>query len=226
MERGRKIYRSRRLLHRAPRATGPVLLSNGWRIAPVGKTLPLGTLPLNIVISPDRKYAVITNNGISKPSLTVVDLAAWSVKSTTPLEHAWLGLVWHPDGSRLYSSGGGQNNVQEFIYADGTLTRARTFILPAPAKPGETFVGGLSISPDGRTLYAARVFAMTLSAIDVASGTVTRTIPLPAEPYQCLVSPDGRTVYVSLWGGGEVHAYSSDSLVDSRPSRRANTRAR
>ena len=165
---------------------GTMLLPNGWRIAPAGRILPLSTLPLNLVVSPDGKYAVVTNNGIAKPSLTVVDLANWTVKSTLVLDHAWVGLVWHPDGTKLYSAGGAQNNVQEFAYVDGTLTRARTFALPGQS--GETFAGGLAIARDGRTLYATRVFAMTLSAIDLASGQVTRTVPLPAEPYACAMS--------------------------------------
>src|SRR2546423_7464188 len=60
---------------------GSMLLPNGWRIAPAGRTLALSTLPLNLVTSPDGKYAIVSNNGISKPSLTVVSLANWSVKS-------------------------------------------------------------------------------------------------------------------------------------------------
>ena len=55
--------------------------------------------------------------------------------------------------------------MQEFTYADGVLTRARTFALPAVT--GETFAGGLAISPDGKTLYVTRVFAQTLSSIDL-----------------------------------------------------------
>lgn len=191
---------------------GTMLLPNGWRIAPAGRLLTLSTLPLNIVMSPDGKYAVITNNGLMKPSLTIVDVANWSVKSTMPLDNAWLGLGWHPDGTKLYSAGGGQNNVQELAYADGALTRARAFALPGQS--GETFTGGLAVSRDGKTLYATRVFAMTLSSVDLASGQVTRTVPLPAEPYGVIVSPDGRTVYVSLWGGRQVRAYTADSLLE------------
>ena len=71
------------------------------------------------------------------------------------------------------------------------------------------------MSRDGRTLYATRVFAMTLSSIDVASGQVTKTIALPAEPYTCIIAPDGRTVYVSLWGGRQVRGYSADSLTET-----------
>src|SRR3954470_2186590 len=190
---------------------GSTLLPNGWRLAPAGRHLKTGSLPLNIAVSPDRRYAVTTNNGINRPSFTVLDIASWTVKSTTPLDSAWYGLVWHPDGTKLYSAGAAQNNVQEFAFADGIITRARTFTLPVAA--GETFAGGLSITGDGRTLFVSRVFAMTLSSIDLASGTVTRTVALPSEPYATLPSLDGRLVYVSMWGGASVRVYDAGSLT-------------
>jgi YVTN family beta-propeller protein len=190
---------------------GTTLLPNGWRVAPAGRHLKTGSLPLNLIVSPDGRYAVVTNNGVNKPSFTVVDIATWTIRSTTTLDSAWYGLVWHPDGTKLYSAGAAQNNIQEFTFADGTITRARTFALPATT--GETFAGGLSISRDGRTLFASRVFAMTLSTIDVASGTVTKTVSLPSEPYTTLPSPDGQLVYVSLWGGASVRVYAAGTLT-------------
>jgi DNA-binding beta-propeller fold protein YncE len=190
---------------------GSTLLPNGWRLAPAGRSLKVGTLPLNIALSPDGRYAVITNNGVTRPSFTVIDIAGWTIKSTTPTDAAWLGLVFSPDGARLFSSGAAQNTVQEYTFVDGTITRARTFALPAAA--GESFAGGLAISRDGKTLYVTRVFAMTLSSIDVASGVVTRTVQLSSEPYTALASPDGRYVYVSLWGGAVVQIYTADSLL-------------
>ncbi len=189
---------------------GTTLLANGWRLSPAGRHLSVGTLPLNAVLSNDGKYVVVTTNGLARPALSVIDIASWTVKSTTPLDAAWLGLAWSPDGTRLYASGAAQNSVQEFTFADGTLTKARTFALPA--QTGETFTGGLAVSPNGRTLFVTRVFAMTLSAIDLASGQVTKTIQLPTEPYTTVVSPDATTVFVSLWGGGTVQAYTTDSL--------------
>jgi YVTN family beta-propeller protein len=197
---------------------GSTMLANGWRISPAGRAVTVGDLPLNVIQSPDARYLVVTNNGLAKPSFSVVDVAGWTVKNTVPLDSAWLGLVWHPDGTKLYSAGAAQNNVQEFSYADGVLARARTFTLPQAT--GETFAGGLAISRDGRTLYVTRLFAQTLSAIDVGSGQVLRTASLPYEPYTCVVSGDGKTVYVSLWGGSLIRVLdaASFSLIEDLPS--------
>jgi DNA-binding beta-propeller fold protein YncE len=191
---------------------GTTLLANGWRVSPTGKHLVVGTLPLNIVVTPDRRYAIVTTNGLQKPALHVIDIANWSIKNTYALDNAWYGLAFSVDGSKLYVGGGAQNNVQEFAYADGTLTKARTFALPGAT--GDTFAGGIAMSRDGRTLYVTRVFAMTLSAIDLPSGAVIKTVQLDAEPYAPAVSPDGKMVYVSLWGGARVVGFAADSLLE------------
>jgi len=189
---------------------GTTILPNGWRLAPAGRHLKVGDMPLGVVQTPDSRYLIVTNNGLSRPSFSVVDIASWTVKSTMMLDNAWNGLAWHPDGTKLYSAGGGQNNVQEFAYADGTLTRARTFALPAT--PGESFTGGLAVSRDGKTLYVTRVFAQTLSTINLVTGQVVKTVTLPAEPFNIVVSADGLFLYVSIWGGATVQVYYADSL--------------
>src|ERR1043166_993452 len=97
----------------AARADGTTLLANGWRLAPAGKHLSLSTLPLNIALSPDGRYALVTNDGVAKPSISVVDLASWSIKSTEQMEHAWLGLAISPDGRKVYSASASQNSVLE-----------------------------------------------------------------------------------------------------------------
>ena len=190
---------------------GTTLLPNGWRIQPAGKHVRVGDMPLNLTQTPDSKYLVVSSNGLARPSFHIVDIATWKVTSTVALDHAWYGLAWHPDGTRLYSSGAGQNNVQEFNYANGAITRARTFALPAVT--GQSFAGGLAVTTDGATLYVTRVFAQTVSAIDLPSGTVTKTVTLPSEPYSNVISADGRKLYVSLWGGAKVQVYTLPSMV-------------
>jgi YVTN family beta-propeller protein len=192
-------------------AGGTVLLPNGWRLAPAGRHLPAGDLPLAMVESADGRYLVITNNGHAKPTLTVVDVERFFVKSRFPLEHAWLGLAWNPERTRLYSSGAGGSTVDELSLSLGRLKAERSFKLEKPSP--ESFVGGLAVSPDGRRLFAVHVLGQKLSAIDLARGEVVRTLELPAEPYTCVLSSDGQTLFVSLWGGAKVLLFDAQTLA-------------
>ena len=198
---------------------GITQLPNGWRIAPAGRHAPIGDLPLNMVWSPDGRYLLITNNGWSKPSITVFDTANFNIKGVLPLDHAWLGLAWHPDGKRLFSSGAAQNVVNELGWNGETLKAGEPIVIAKPfLKPTfETlkdsgFVGGVSISPDGSKLYAVQVFGSAVSMIDLERRKVERTAHLSAEPYSSLVSADGRSVFVSLWGGAKLLVLDAATL--------------
>src|SRR5438128_191774 len=180
------------------------LLPNGWRIAPAGKHLNVGDLPLSMIESSDGRYLVVTDNGYVKPALVVVDLKNFLVKSRLSVDNAWLGLAWSPDGARLYSSGAAANTVEEFLFEQGRLTPAGTLAIAEPHKKKETFVGGVAVNPDGSRLYAVNVLGQTLSVVDLAKRQTLRTVPLAAEPYTCIVAPDGATLFVSLWGGAKV----------------------
>jgi DNA-binding beta-propeller fold protein YncE len=186
------------------------LLPNGWRISPAGRHLTVGDLPLNLIESPDGRYLVVTSNGYSKPTLTVIDAQNFYVKSKLTVDHAWLGLAQSPDGRRVYSSGGGDNSVREYKFERGVLTLERTFVLTRPNS--ESFVAGLSMTPDGRRLFAVHALGELLTAINLPGGRVARTVPLAAEAYGSVVSPDGKTLYVSLWGGAKVLAFDADTL--------------
>ncbi len=202
---------------------GVTLLPNGWKIQPAGRHLSIGDLPLAMVESPDGNYLVVTNNGHAKPTLTVVDLRRGYVSSKTPLDHAWLGLAWHPDGRRVFSSGAGQTTVNEFYWTPGKLTAGASYALgrdtqkPMPGinrpEPVEqSFVGGIALSADGRFAYAVHVLGEALTQLDLKSGLVKQTVDVGAEAYTCVVSPDGRTVYVSVWGGAKVLAFDAATL--------------
>ena len=190
---------------------GTVLLPNGWRIKPAGRHLPVGDLPLAMVESADGRFVIITNNGYAKPTLTVVDVDRFLVKSRLPMEHAWLGLAWSPDRGRLYSSGAGGSTVDEVSFNAGAMKAERSFQLARPSP--ESFVGGLAVSPDGRWLFAVHVLGQRVSMIDLVRGGVVRALELPAEPYTCLLSDDGQTLFVSLWGGAKVLLFDARTLA-------------
>jgi YVTN family beta-propeller protein len=207
-----------------PRLPGPVgggvtQLPNGWSIAPAGRHAQIGDLPLNMVWSPDGRYLIVTNNGWSRPTLTVFDATSFAVKATVPVDHAWLGLAWHPDGKRLFSSGAAENVINELTWTGSTLKPSGQIeIAPASLRPtfstlkGSGFIGGIAIAPDGARLFAVHVLGSALSMIDLAQRTVLKTIDLEAEPYSALVSADGKTLFVSLWGGSKVLLFDAASL--------------
>ena len=186
------------------------LLPNGWRISPAGRHLTVGDLPLAMVESTDGRYVVVSSNGWSKPTLTVVDARNMYVKSKLTIDHAWLGLAWGPGGRMLYSSGAGDNSVREYKFVQGALALERTFVLTRPTR--ESFVGGISVTPDGARLFAVHVLGQLLTGIDLGSGRVLKTVDLPAEAYTSLVSGDGKTLYVSLWGGARVLLFDAETL--------------
>ena len=176
--------------------------------------------------SPDGRWLLVSNNGYASPTISVVDIQHQNVRATLPLDHAWLGLAWHPDGKRVYVSGAANNTVHELNWADGVLTRGADLVLGRPMEipppEGEninrpdavpqSFIGGLAVTPDGTRLFAVHVLGQIVSAVDLKTGHVLHSIELPAEGYTCVVSPDGSTLFVSLWGGAKVLLYDATTL--------------
>ncbi|MFL6235111.1 MAG: YncE family protein, partial [Thermoanaerobaculia bacterium] len=151
-------------------AGGVTLLPNGWRIAPAGRHITVGDLPLAMAESPDGRTLVISNDGYSKPTLSLVDLKTLDVRQKVVVANTWLGALWHPDGKRLYLSGGGANTVEEFRLTAKGLEAGRSIKLEKPTDA--SFVGGLAISPDGSRLFAVHALGQLLSAVDLRTGEV------------------------------------------------------
>lgn len=202
---------------------GVTLLPNGWKLAPAGRHIQVGDLPLAMVQSRDGRFVLVATNGYQQPTVTIVDVERGYVVDNLTLDHAWLGMAWHPDGERLYVSGGGNNTVHELEFAKGKLTRGPDIPLGRPmAHPTEgvrrpnqvaqSFVSGVAVSPDGAQLYAVHVLGQVLDQVDLKSGRVERAVPLDAEPYTCVLSPDGSTLFVSLWGAARVLLFDAKTL--------------
>src|SRR5262249_35107543 len=52
-----------------PLGGGVTLLPNGWKIAPVGRHLQVGDLPLAMAESPDGRWLLVSNNGYAQPTI-------------------------------------------------------------------------------------------------------------------------------------------------------------
>ncbi len=193
---------------------GVILLPNGWKIQPGGKHIPLDDLPLEMIESPDGRFLIVTNSGYSSPILSVIDLTQFRVKDRVHVKNAWLGLAMSPDGSTVYSSTGGNAEIQTFDFKNGKLTEKSLIKLDKPNT--KSFVGGITLSPDGKRLYAVQILGNTFHEIDTASGSILRTITLDADPYTIITKSDGKKIFVSLWGGAKVLEIDSETLKITR----------
>ena len=189
------------------------LLPNGWTITPAGEQIQVGDLPLAIVLHPDGRHLLVSNNGYGRQSIDVVDLNQRKVTNQAVVEKAWLGLALSPDGKRVYAGGGISNSILAFGIENGVLSALDP--IPVGAAGKDIYPGGLCIAED--RLYTANNLSNDLSAVDLTSGKVLGTAAIGDHPYTCLAAPDGNTVYVSVWGAAEIAVVDAWSMqVSSR----------
>src|ERR1044072_3713434 len=73
-------------------------LPNGWSLTPVGTSLPLGDLPLNIAVSNSKKYIAVTNNGQSTQSIQLINVQTKKVLHNVVIPKSWYGLKFSASG--------------------------------------------------------------------------------------------------------------------------------
>src|ERR1051326_3305072 len=160
-----------------PLPGGAFLLNSGWRLDPVGKQIPLDTFPMATVLTRDGKYMFVLHGGYRPPSIGIIDTSSGQVTGRVAVPDAWLGLTLSPSGDRLYVGGGSKAAIFEFAFTNGTLTAARTFPVVADNRRGnQDFIGDVTLSPDGRLLYAADLYRDSLVVINPQSGMLINRI--------------------------------------------------
>ncbi|MCY7358873.1 MAG: bifunctional YncE family protein/alkaline phosphatase family protein [Rudanella sp.] len=187
-------------------ATQRVQLPNGWSLTPTGRSLPLGDFPLNMALSPDQKRLAVTNNGQSKQTIQLFDVAGERLLSEIVIPKSWVGIRFSPNGKQVFASGGNDNRVMVYDVSGDKLTPTDSIVL-GKAWPNRISVAGIELSRDGQTLYAVSKDDSALYVCNVQSKQITQRIQLPHEAYTCLRAPAGDELYISLWGGSSVVVY-------------------
>ncbi len=188
-------------------------LPNGWSLSPAGKSLPLGDLPLNIAVSPSKKYIAITNNGQSDQSIQLIDVKRAKILSEVSIPVSWLGLKFSGDGKFLYASGGNDNMIYKYGIAGKKMLLKDSIIL-GNKWPEKISPAGLEIDDNQNTLYVVTKENNSLYVINLATKqNILPAIPLGAEAYTCLLSPDKKELYISLWGGDKILIFNTDKKV-------------
>src|SRR5450631_3407714 len=101
-----------------PLPGGAFRLNSGWVLDPVGKQVPVDTLPMSSALSPDGKYLLVLNGGYRPPSISVLTVSPMKEIARIPVADAWLGLTFAPGGKFVYVSGGTRGTVFEFSFSD------------------------------------------------------------------------------------------------------------
>ena len=189
--------------------TGQVLLPNGWKLSPAGRSLPLGDLPLNIQVTQSGNLMAVTNNGQSTQSLQLIDPKSEKLLDEKILGKSWYGLAFSNDEKTLYASGGNDNWLLTFKIKNNKLGKADTIKLGVPWPENKICATGIAVNKSNTRLYTVTKEDSALYIISPVSRQILKRIKLAAEAYSCTLSPDEKTLYISIWGGSEVTCYNT-----------------
>ena len=218
---------------------GGFLLPNGWRVTPVGDQVLLTDLPLNIVVTPDGKHALVTTNGYNAHEISLIDLATKQRIDKATVPQSWFGVAVNAKSQRLWWSGGGESLLNSFDFTDGKLKagpqhKPENPVDAAAAKAGkgepDGFRTGLCLSNDGTTLYSLTILAKggnksfawgdassdgaaggVISAIDLTGANPPRSAACGGRPYDVVLGRNG-LLYVSDWAHRRVLVVDQETL--------------
>ena len=156
----------------------------------VAATVPVGSNPTGVAISPDGTKVYVTNNNSN--SISVISTRDNSVMAIVNDLNTPIGITITPDGKKIYVVNSIQNG---YISVINTANNKVT----ATIKTG-SFPTGIATSPDGKRVYVASRLENSIyqvSVIDTATNKVTASVPVEKETTEIAVTPNGDTVYVT-----------------------------
>ncbi|MBI1753908.1 MAG: phosphoesterase [Acidobacteria bacterium] len=195
---------------------GGTRVATGQMVRPAGQVLSFQGRPLDLALARDGATLLVkTGEGI-----LVLDPASWTQRQSLPYppkdSASMHGLALAADGRSAWVSTG--NGFLAELIRDGEVwVWGRRIALPSKDK-GSTYPCGLALSADGRQALVALSRANALAVVDLLEGQVQTEVPVGVAPYGVVLATDGRSAYVSNWGGrrpgtGERNMASSGTPV-------------
>jgi DNA-binding beta-propeller fold protein YncE len=191
------------VIYSAPAGTRPTgadrihpttaILPNGRIAAPVGTSLFVGTNPLGLALSPNGRYAIVSNdgNGVTTPNGSYAALVSGSSLSIVDTRSMKIASVYHDPATSFFigvAAASDPNDASRTIVlaSDGNAGVVRVYDLdsggqlspeakPIQLPPGgdrHPLPAGIAISPNGRTAFVADNLGDTVIPVDLASRTV------------------------------------------------------
>jgi YVTN family beta-propeller protein len=192
-------------------------------VTPYGLTTTLpGLRPQALALSPDGRILAVSGK---TPELVILDPVTLKVvqqialpaeaqeeqhpESVSPMildpdtegQLSYTGLVFAPDGRRIYMTNV-DGSVKVFsVLRDGTVEPSHTIPVPLAGAPrrAEEIPAGLAVSADGRQLFVCGNLSNRLLMIDIQNPAVVRAFDVGIAPFDVVLAAG--KAYVSNWGG-------------------------
>jgi YVTN family beta-propeller protein len=159
----------------------------------VAATLPVGTGPHEVAISPDGRWALIANYGTGPQpgsTLTLIDVPGAKVVKTIDLGELKRphGMVFL-DGRRALVTSEATKSLLEVDVEEGKVTRQ--------IATGQEVSHMVAVTPDGSRAFVANIGSGSMTAIDLKTGKSLGNVQTGAGAEGIDVTPDGRQVWVT-----------------------------
>jgi YVTN family beta-propeller protein len=164
----------------------------------VAATIPVGTAPFGVAVSPATSRAYVVN--MASGSLSVIDTTTNSVVATIPVPEHSRGVAVDPTGARVYVA----NSEHDTVSVIDAATNSVTATVEVQYLPW-----AVAVHPVGTRAYVTNQGDNSVSVIDTATNAVTATVPVGTGPLGLAVHPTGTRVYVANQFSNSVSVIST-----------------
>ena len=193
--------------------SGEVQLPNGRMLTPTGLQAPVAPYPFALAVTPGGARLVVASTGAVDQSLQLLDAKTGTLVRSVPVPQSWMGLALSPDGARAYLAGAKEKKIHVFRIANDDLVPEPAISVTTPGDGmKDALPSGLAVSPDGKSLFVARILADDVVKIDLATGNVIATVAAGRHPNRLVFTADGTMLAVTNWGGASVMLLDPASL--------------
>ncbi len=183
------------------------------RTLKVVEKIPVGHDPHELVITPDRRFAYLSNYAEPGNTVSLVDLVARRhVRQIPTGRYVRIhSAAIAPEGRFAYFTAGQTGFVVEIDTRENKVTRG----IPTHGDISHM----VEVSPDGKRLYTANIETQNVSVIDRASGQLIAQVKCDKGCEGITFTPDGKTLWAANQDAGNITLIdvATSKVIDTLP---------